>query len=66
MGGLCPPLGRARYVADGELDAEDTDALMAAVGKATDPNFAVRLTQGEGRLDNPKTGKFEEFILQIL
>jgi hypothetical protein len=53
-------------VADGELDAEDTDALMAAVRKATDPNFAVRLTLGEGRLDNPKTGKFEECISRIL
>jgi phenylacetate-CoA ligase len=55
-----------RYVADAELDAEDTNALMAAVMEATDPNFAVRLTQVEGRLDNAKTGKFEEFISRIL
>jgi len=55
----------ARYTADAVFGPEDAAALVAAVYDATDPAFAVRLTYVAGRLDNERTGKFEEFISRI-
>jgi len=55
----------ARYTADAPFGLEDSAALVAAVKKTTDPAFAVRLTYVERRLDNPQTGKFEEFVSRI-
>ncbi len=54
-----------RYTADAPFGPEDSAALVAAVKKTTDPAFDIRLTYVEGRLDNPQTGKFEEFISRI-
>lgn len=54
-----------RYTADRPLDEAAEQRVRTIVADVTDPSFAVDFTHVAGRLDNPKNGKFEDFISHI-